>query len=592
MNWNLSHRLTMLLPVPLLALALCLSLPIRSAAAKLTPGTSVSLQAQANGKYVCADNAGTSPLIANRTAVGSYETFTVVNAGGGNVALQAQANGEYVCADNAGASPLIANRTAVGPWETFAVHTLGSGPVSNVPKVYIGTVHGWSDLNNNPNQWSFVRANADGFYANFIQLLPTVGNPALLCNQTASLMTHKNAYFESDSRYTGLGGFPNGGQFTLDTEAQEMNELLNAGFAIAYSSLNYGVDGAKENQCRTLGLPSGVTRPCLAQNGPWTFNGDVHNDPNSINDINNSDGVATDGPLQLWISNSGGMQQGSVSDVRYARSVNKLAVVMVSPGDLPASQWLATAQQCVRFHESQGAKPDIWADYAYDTQTPTLPEANADGTPANTVTGMAYWLIHHVTDPAHWARLSLPATSGLHLASAPTTLPASVRAVKANTGTTPTESTEADLLVPVTRQANGHVSATRVVDLVLHNESAWLDLSPVLYADIADPGHHWTVGFRLGGKDITQAVVREGGFVFVKDQRLWPNVSKHLQLVLICKNPSGAGTDAQAVSVRIGLLANPTRRDKLTETLTIHGSAADKPEDKAALSACASPTRP
>jgi hypothetical protein len=35
------------------------------------------------------------------------------------ISLRAHANGMYVTADNAGASPLIANRTAIGPWEEF-----------------------------------------------------------------------------------------------------------------------------------------------------------------------------------------------------------------------------------------------------------------------------------------------------------------------------------------------------------------------------------------------------------------------------------------------------------------------------------------
>lgn len=66
-------------------------------------------------------NTGASPLIANRTAVGTFETFTEVDAGGGKIALLANANGKYVCADNAGANPLIANRTSYGAWETFTV---------------------------------------------------------------------------------------------------------------------------------------------------------------------------------------------------------------------------------------------------------------------------------------------------------------------------------------------------------------------------------------------------------------------------------------------------------------------------------------
>jgi hypothetical protein len=84
-------------------------------------GKVVSLRARINARLVTADKAGASPLIANRTAVGPWEQFDLVDRGAGNVALRAHANGRYVCADHAGASPLIANRTTVGPWETFAL---------------------------------------------------------------------------------------------------------------------------------------------------------------------------------------------------------------------------------------------------------------------------------------------------------------------------------------------------------------------------------------------------------------------------------------------------------------------------------------
>ena len=96
-----------------------------------SPSTSVvALRARANNLYVCADNAGASPLIANRTAIGAWEQFDVLDAGGGTIALRAHANSQIVCADNAGASPLIANRTAVGGWETFQLVHNSDGTVS------------------------------------------------------------------------------------------------------------------------------------------------------------------------------------------------------------------------------------------------------------------------------------------------------------------------------------------------------------------------------------------------------------------------------------------------------------------------------
>jgi hypothetical protein len=81
-------------------------------------GGNVSLKAS-NGKYVCAENAGADPLVANRDAVGQWETFALIHNPDGSVSFKSAANGKYVCADNAGASPLIANRDAIGPWESF-----------------------------------------------------------------------------------------------------------------------------------------------------------------------------------------------------------------------------------------------------------------------------------------------------------------------------------------------------------------------------------------------------------------------------------------------------------------------------------------
>ncbi|MEU9576344.1 alpha/beta hydrolase [Streptomyces chilikensis] len=93
-------------------------------------GPPVSLRSRANNQYVCAENAGANPLVANRTTVGDWERFDLVDLGGGAVALRARVNGRYVCAENAGANPLVANRTSVGAWETFRRVNNSDGTVS------------------------------------------------------------------------------------------------------------------------------------------------------------------------------------------------------------------------------------------------------------------------------------------------------------------------------------------------------------------------------------------------------------------------------------------------------------------------------
>ncbi|HEV7896955.1 MAG TPA: GH25 family lysozyme [Planosporangium sp.] len=90
----------------------------------------ISLFTHVNNRYVTADNGGTAPLIANRTAPGVWEKFDLIDAGGGFVALRSRANGRYVTAENGGASPLIANRYVIGAWEKFKVVTNSDGSIS------------------------------------------------------------------------------------------------------------------------------------------------------------------------------------------------------------------------------------------------------------------------------------------------------------------------------------------------------------------------------------------------------------------------------------------------------------------------------
>ncbi|CAF2504888.1 unnamed protein product [Rotaria sp. Silwood2] len=92
----------------------------------------IALRSNANGKFVCAENAGKNSLIANRVAVSSWETFNLIFLNGKNVALKSCANGKYVCAENAGDGPLIANRSQISLWETFRLIDRGNGKVALV----------------------------------------------------------------------------------------------------------------------------------------------------------------------------------------------------------------------------------------------------------------------------------------------------------------------------------------------------------------------------------------------------------------------------------------------------------------------------
>jgi arabinoxylan arabinofuranohydrolase len=101
---------------------------------QFTPGANspsyVSLKAKANDMYVAAENAGADPLIANRTSVGSWEKFAIVNNGDGTVALLSFANNRYVSADLNRDGTLVARQTYVGYWERFQMIQNSDGTVS------------------------------------------------------------------------------------------------------------------------------------------------------------------------------------------------------------------------------------------------------------------------------------------------------------------------------------------------------------------------------------------------------------------------------------------------------------------------------
>lgn len=79
-----------------------------------------------NGLYVSSEN-GQQAMNCNRTAVGGWEQFKVVDAGNGKVALINSA--KYVCSED-GLQAMNCNRTAVGPWEQFEWIRNADGSVS------------------------------------------------------------------------------------------------------------------------------------------------------------------------------------------------------------------------------------------------------------------------------------------------------------------------------------------------------------------------------------------------------------------------------------------------------------------------------
>ncbi|EFM08495.1 glycoside hydrolase family 5 [Paenibacillus curdlanolyticus YK9] len=89
-----------------------------------------SLQAKANNQYVTAENNGAAPLVANRTAVGTWEKFIMVTNADGTVSFLSLANNKYVSADLNNNGRLIAQAQGIAAWEKFRKFTNADGTLS------------------------------------------------------------------------------------------------------------------------------------------------------------------------------------------------------------------------------------------------------------------------------------------------------------------------------------------------------------------------------------------------------------------------------------------------------------------------------
>lgn len=79
-----------------------------------------------NNQYVSGEN-GTTAMNCNRPTVGTWEQFTVVDAGGGKIALRSMS--KYVSSEN-GAAAITCSRTTVGDWEKFDWVVNADGKIS------------------------------------------------------------------------------------------------------------------------------------------------------------------------------------------------------------------------------------------------------------------------------------------------------------------------------------------------------------------------------------------------------------------------------------------------------------------------------
>ncbi len=418
----------------------------------------------------------------------------------------------------------------------------------------------------NPAAWTFVRANADGYYINNFAMTGADLNTKLA--QMNTLFTSNAVFYETDF-----------GRATAAQDKVNIDVLKSQGWTVPYATCNTGGTNGGLTADRVTALNWRANRTVLALIAPWEIGGNIgtpHTDSNGVTNgmkqkyINLSDGslttddtsggTATDGPMGVWRGQHSSMAPGSFSLVRFSRNHNQTSMCMISPylsgsGLKTDAEFFRLGQQCVREHENAGAAPDIWAIeyYAAQIQTHAVTPEQINGAPAATVTGMAYWLIKHLR--GQLASIDFQPS------------PVLVTALDQKVGETVSHHATLGF-------ASDEETSTLNYDIVNNDEH--IEYTPVLNAKINNPNNQYIFHLSVGGKDCTQELTADGGLVFVNDLRLMPKEKQTLALK-IERNPQHTGTDGNAglPSVKFSLFAHPTSMDRLVQTseVTIKSTA-------------------
>jgi hypothetical protein len=102
------------------------------------------------GYFVVAEGGGGDVLNANRTAVGPWETFTVIDLNGGALESGDLINiqsigGYYVVAEGGGGDVVNCNRTVPLQWETFRIEKIGGGgTIGSGDSISLQAYNGWN----------------------------------------------------------------------------------------------------------------------------------------------------------------------------------------------------------------------------------------------------------------------------------------------------------------------------------------------------------------------------------------------------------------------------------------------------------------
>ncbi|WP_127508530.1 glycoside hydrolase family 19 protein [Paenibacillus humicus] len=221
---------------------------------------SSTIKAAVNNHFVSADQAGASPLIANRTVAQNWEKFNVIHNSDNTVSFLSIANNKYVTADLNQGTKLIARASTIQAWEKFRKIDRGNGKIAL--QAVANNLYVSVDL----NQGSVLYANRNSA-SGWEEFIVSASNTAPASAQSGSFIVTEdqfNQIFSNRNRfytYSGLlaaisayPGFTTTGSITIQKQeaaaflANVYHETGGLYHVVEQNTANYSHYSAAHNQ--------------------------------------------------------------------------------------------------------------------------------------------------------------------------------------------------------------------------------------------------------------------------------------------------------------------------------------------------------
>ncbi len=242
-----------------------------------------------------------------------------------------------------------------------------------------------------------------------------------------------------------------------------------------------------------------------------------------------SAGVGTDQPVNLFLTNEK-WRQSTLEQIDWTHKLGKQYLYLISPNS-SGPDFLSNSQKTVREFEKNGLSPDIYAiehyRVGYDMTPETVRSEGGQMVPANSVTGIAYWLLHHRDGSPGFADLTAQDSNNVVTGS-------EVMASKL-------VSEQQVVRLPAT----GSKAMTYTLSIV--SKDPVIDYAPVISAEVTGTTQEWTPTFIADGKNVTSDVLK-GGYSFVGDAALQPKSTRRLTMILT-PNPGAASSGDAHIAV-------------------------------------------